>query len=66
MKSEAKLQAFQKEINEGDCIKKRKTVKRSDLTELDKAVFIYGLFNSDVKVSVMMRNLYNLFAVRTY
>ena len=30
-----------KEINEGDCIKKRKTVKRSDFTELDKAVYLW-------------------------
>ena len=32
VKSEKKLQAFQKEIEDGDCIKKRKTVKKADLS----------------------------------
>ena len=54
MKSEERLQAFQKEIRDGDCIKKRKTVKKAYLSELDKAV-IYGSFSSDVKVSSQHR-----------
>ena len=41
VKSEEKLQAFQKEIKDGDCIKKRKTVKKADLLALDKAVFLW-------------------------
>lgn len=41
MKSEDKLQAFQKEISDGDCIKKRKTVKKADLLVLDKAVYLW-------------------------
>ena len=54
IKSEKKLQAFQKEIKDGDCIKKRKTVKKADLSELDKQS-ISGLFNNDVKVSMTDR-----------
>ena len=34
VKSEERLQAFQKEIRDGDCIKKRKTAKKADLSEL--------------------------------
>ena len=41
VKSEEKLRAFQKEINDGNCIKKRKTVKKADLLELDKAVYLW-------------------------
>ena len=41
VKSEKKLQAFQKEIKDSDCIKKRKTVKKADLSELDKAVYLW-------------------------
>ena len=41
VKNEEKLQAFQKEIRDGDCIKKRKTAKRADLSELDKAVYLW-------------------------
>ena len=41
VKSEEKLQAFQKEIKDGDCIKKRKTVKKADLLALDKAVYLW-------------------------
>ena len=41
VKSEDKLQAFQKEISDGDCIKKRKTVKKADLFVLDKAVYLW-------------------------
>ena len=40
-KSKEKLQAFQKEIEDGDCIKKRKTVKKADLLSLDKAVYLW-------------------------
>ena len=31
VKSKEKLQAFRKEINDGDCIKKRKTVMKAEL-----------------------------------
>ena len=41
VKSEEKLQAFQKEIKDGDRIKKRKTVKKFDLLALDKAVYLW-------------------------
>ena len=41
VKSEEKLQAFQKEIKDGDCIKKRKRLKKADLLALDKAVFLW-------------------------
>ena len=41
MKSEAKLQTFSTEIQEGDCIKKRKIVRRSAFDELDKAVYLW-------------------------
>ena len=41
VKSEKKLRVFQKEITDGDCIKKRKTMKGSLLTELDKAVYLW-------------------------
>ena len=41
VKSEEKLQAFQKEIKDGDCIKKRKTVKKADLLVLDKSVYLW-------------------------
>ena len=43
VKSEEKLQAFQKEITDGNCVKKQKTVKRADLTELDKAVYLWSV-----------------------
>ena len=48
VKSKEKVQAFQTEIKDGDCIKKRRTVKKADLLALDKAVNV-GSFNSDVK-----------------
>ena len=35
VKSQAKLETFQKEVEEGDCIKKRKIVWRADFEELD-------------------------------
>ena len=41
VKSEEKLQAFQKEINDGDCINKRETVKTIDILTLDKAVYLW-------------------------
>ena len=40
-KSEEKLKAFQKEVAENDCIKKRKTVKQADFSELDKGVYLW-------------------------
>ena len=41
VKNEERLQVFQKEVTDGDCIKKRKTMKKSVLTELDKAVYLW-------------------------
>ena len=38
VKNKTKLQTFLTEIQEGDCIKKKKVVRRSDFKELDKAV----------------------------
>ena len=35
-----KLQTFLTEVQDGDSIKKRRTVRRSDYDELDKAVFL--------------------------
>ncbi len=37
VKNEAKLKRFATEIEEGDCIKKRKIVRRPEFSELDKA-----------------------------
>ena len=41
VKNEERLQVFQKEVTDGDCMKKRKTMKKSVLTELDKAVYLW-------------------------
>ncbi len=41
IKSKAKLQTFMIEIEDGDCIKKRKIVRRADLHELDRAVYLW-------------------------
>ena len=41
VKNKEKLYEFQKEIEDGDCIKKRKTVKKADLLALDKAVYLW-------------------------
>ncbi len=41
IKSKAKLQSFLTEIHDGDCIKKRKIVRRADLHELDRAVYLW-------------------------
>ena len=41
VKNEEKLQDLQKKIQDGDCIQKRKTVKKADLLELDKAVYLW-------------------------
>ena len=40
VKNKAKLQTFLTDIQEGDCIKKRKVVRRSDFQELDEAVYL--------------------------
>ena len=41
VKNEEKLHDFQKETEDGDCIKKRKTMKKADLLALDKAVYLW-------------------------
>ena len=41
VKSESKLRSFMKEIEDGDCIKKRKIVRRADLDLVDKAVYLW-------------------------
>ena len=41
VKSQAKLESFQKEVEEGDCVKKRKIVRRANYEELDKAVYLW-------------------------
>ena len=41
VKNEAKLQQFMTEIEDGECIKKRRIVRRADLQELDKAVYLW-------------------------
>ena len=38
--NEGKLQTFLTEVQNGDSIKKRRIVRRSDYDELDKAVFL--------------------------
>ena len=43
--------SLSEEVTDGDCIKERKTMKKSVLTELDKAVLNFGLFSNVVKVS---------------
>ena len=40
IKNEGKLQTFLTEVQDGDSIKKRRIVRRSDYHELDKAVFL--------------------------
>ncbi len=50
VKNEAKLKRFVTEIEERDCIKKRKIVRRPD-----KAV-ISGLFSNDAKVCVFIHS----------
>ena len=40
IKNEDKLQTFLTEVQDGDSIKKRRIVRRSDYDELDKAVFL--------------------------
>ena len=40
IKNEGKLQTFLTEVQDGDSIKKRRIVRRSDYDELDKAVFL--------------------------
>ncbi len=41
VKNGEKLKQFQKEICEGVCVKKRKTMKKSTLDELDHAVYLW-------------------------
>ena len=41
IKNEGKLQTFLTEVQDGDSIKKRRIVRRSDYDELDKAVFLW-------------------------
>ena len=41
VKNKSKLQAFMREIEDGDCIKKRKIARRADLHELDRAVYLW-------------------------
>ena len=41
VKSKDKLRAFVTEIQDGDCIKKRCIVRRANLEELDKAVYLW-------------------------
>ena len=40
-KNEAKLQHFMTKIEDGECIKKRRTVRRADLHELDEDVYLW-------------------------
>ena len=37
VKNKVKLQTFLTELQDGDCIKKRRIVRRADLEELDKS-----------------------------
>ena len=41
MKNKAKLQTFLTEIQDGDCTKKRRIVRRANLDALDKAVYLW-------------------------
>ncbi len=41
IKNEEKLKTFQTEVEDGDCIKKRKIVRRADFSELDRAVYLW-------------------------
>ena len=41
VKNQAKLQTFLTEIQDGDCIKKRRIVRRANLEALDKAVYLW-------------------------
>ena len=40
IKNEGKLQTFLTEVQDGDSIKRRRIVRRSDYDELDEAVFL--------------------------
>ena len=41
VKNEAKLQTFLTEIQDSNCIKKRRIVRRADLEALDKAIYLW-------------------------
>ena len=41
VKSEDKLKTFQTELEDNDCGKKRRAIRRSDLPELDKATYLW-------------------------
>ena len=41
VKNKAKLQTFLTEIQDGDCIKKRRIVRRANLDALDKVVYLW-------------------------
>ena len=41
VKNKEKLRSFLTEVQEGDCIKKRRVVRRADLDKLDKAVYLW-------------------------
>ena len=41
VKNKAKLQTFLTEIQDGDCIKKKRIVRRANLDALDKAVYLW-------------------------
>ena len=41
VKSKEKLKAFLKEIEDGSCVKKRRIVRRANLEDLDKAVYLW-------------------------
>ena len=41
VKSKAKLEEFQTEIDDGDCTKKPRVVRKSDFPELDRAVYLW-------------------------
>ena len=40
-RAQAKLENFQEEVEEADCIKKRKIVRRVNYEELDKAIYLW-------------------------
>ena len=40
MKNKAKLQTFLTDFQDGDCIKKKRIVRRANLDALDKAVYL--------------------------
>ena len=52
--NEDKVQTFLTEVQDGDSIKKRRIVRRSDYDELDNAVFLWFDQQKDARVRIVV------------